>query len=58
MNVVKKTKLHVVAKEKNFKKNDKKKKRNDKNTKSKDLDEEFQDDDDDWICEDCGGSLG
>ena len=50
-NVVKKTNLHVVAKEKNVKKWQKKKKKN-KNTKNKDRDEESQEDD--CICEDCG----
>ena len=51
-NVVKKTNLHVVAKEKNVKKNDKKRRRKIKTRKTKDRDEESQDDD--WICEDCG----
>ena len=48
-NVVKKMNLHVLAKEKKCKKNDKKKRKKNKNMKSKDLDEESQDDDDDWI---------
>ena len=48
-NVIKKTSLHVVAKEKNVKNYKKKKKTNMKN---KDIDEESLDDD--WICKDCG----
>ena len=54
MNVVKKTNLHVEAKEKNVKKLTKKKNKikKNKNTKNKDRDEESQDDD--WICKDCG----